>query len=154
VLLLLFPLGEGTSQYESSHDHVCPLAYCYRFSDRGFSEDHRAVDLNSPIGRDVFSSCYGQVIVSGIDAGTGYAKRVIIDCFLGTRTGYWHLNTIDIHTGDLVVRGEKIGTVGQTGWSDWPHLHFSIIDNGKFADPEDYIGINIIDKRLTEYLNG
>jgi len=55
-------LGEGTSQYESSHDHVCPLAYCYRFSDRGFSEDHRAVDLNSPIGRDVFSSCYGQVI--------------------------------------------------------------------------------------------
>jgi murein DD-endopeptidase MepM/ murein hydrolase activator NlpD len=154
VLLLLVPIEGEKREWGNRVDHICPLPYCYRFDDRGFSSNHKAVDLNSPIGRDVVSSCYGKVVVAGIDPETGYAKRIIIDCFYGTRTGYWHLDTTDTYGEDFVLQGEKIGTVGQTGWSDWPHLHFSIIDNGKFVDPEDYIGINSIDKRLTEYLNG
>jgi murein DD-endopeptidase MepM/ murein hydrolase activator NlpD len=76
---------------------------------------------------------YGRVSFTG-DYG-GYGKTVIIVHPDGYRTLYAHLNRIVVQKGQAVKMDEKIGTLGNTGRSTGPHLHFEIHRYGKIIDP-------------------
>jgi murein DD-endopeptidase MepM/ murein hydrolase activator NlpD len=60
---------------------------------------------------------------------------VSISSETGYRTGYAHLQTVLVNTGDLVQAGAQIGTVGSTGYSTGPHLHYEIWRDGVNIDP-------------------
>src|SRR5258706_395719 len=51
-------------------------------------------------------------------------RLVILDHGLGIHTAYFHLDTIAVSEGQLVERGQSLGTVGMTGRVTGPHLHF------------------------------
>jgi murein DD-endopeptidase MepM/ murein hydrolase activator NlpD len=53
-----------------------------------------------------------------------------------TRTFYAHCKKLLKSKGAKVKSGEKIATVGSTGWSTGPHLHFEVRLNGVYMDPE------------------
>ena len=68
------------------------------------------------------------------DAG-GYGNLVVITHRLGMTSHYAHLDRILVLPGRCVVAGDPIGTVGSTGRSTGPHLHFELRLRGALVDP-------------------
>ena len=68
-------------------------------------------------------------------SATGYGLHVIIDHDGGLSSLYGHLNSVLVESGDVVLAGEVIGTVGSTGNATGPHLHFEIRRDGIAEDP-------------------
>jgi len=52
---------------------------------------------------------------------------------------YLHLDTVDVSTGATVTQGQKIGTLGNTGRSDGPHLHLHTLSGGAVINPIDWM---------------
>lgn len=100
---------------------------------------HTGVDLGGRIGAPVYATGNGKVIVESNNRGSGYGVQVLIDHGFGYRTRYAHLNRALVTPGQQVVRGEKIGELGNTGRSSGPHLHYEVIYRGVPVDPINYL---------------
>jgi murein DD-endopeptidase MepM/ murein hydrolase activator NlpD len=94
---------------------------------------HSGIDLATARGTPVMATLPG--IATVILSATGYGLHVIIDHGGGLSSLYGHLDTVLIETGDAVMAGEVIGTVGATGNATGPHLHFEIRRDGIPEDP-------------------
>lgn len=96
---------------------------------------HKGTDIAKSGGCNIVAAQSGKVIVaSGNGAyNGGYGNYVIIDH--GTKDGvryttvYAHMKSVSVKKGDVVVKGQKIGYMGSTGWSTGTHLHFEIRRN-------------------------
>lgn len=100
---------------------------------------HPAIDVGSWTGSPVKASDSGYVVVSGGGWNGGYGNHVIIDHGNGFVTLYAHLNSIFVRAGESVSRGQQIGTVGNTGNSTGPHLHFEVRYQGAPQNPFSYL---------------
>jgi murein DD-endopeptidase MepM/ murein hydrolase activator NlpD len=114
-------------------------------------DNHRGIDINVPSFRDmdlgtpVYASASGQVIEiqdGNFDrnraCGAEQANFVKIKHANGIRSVYVHLrkNSVAVAVGQQVAAGQKIGEVGSSGCSPYPHLHFEVVDcNGNMLDP-------------------
>ena len=96
---------------------------------------HGGVDIAAPEGKPVRAARHGKVVYAG--KSDGYGNLVIIQHELGYYTFYGHLKEIKVEKGDLVETGQEIGTVGSTGRSTGPHLHFEIRRYNKKLNPDD-----------------
>lgn len=94
---------------------------------------HSGVDILAKIDTPVRAAESGKVIFVGEKGGLG--KAIVIDHGNGLRTVYGHLNRYLTAAGMNVVRGEIIAGAGNTGRSTAPHLHFTVMQNGKTIDP-------------------
>jgi murein DD-endopeptidase MepM/ murein hydrolase activator NlpD len=94
---------------------------------------HTGVDIAAKSGSTVRASQFGRVLYSGYRGN--YGKTVIIVHPQGYETLYAHLDKISVKRGQAVQQGDSIGTVGSTGRSTGPHLHFEVHQNGKLVDP-------------------
>ncbi len=85
----------------------------------------------------VLAAADGLVVFAGnSDDGCALpARAVIVDHANGYRTLYWHLDTLDVTTGQRVAQGEQLGTAGATGCAFGPHLHFQVQYLGRDIDP-------------------
>ncbi|MBN2551198.1 MAG: M23 family metallopeptidase [Spirochaetales bacterium] len=99
----------------------------------GDSEFHKGIDLAAPLGTEVIAARDGAVAQLGFDPILG--KMVIVDHEAGYQTIYGHLAEIHVQLNDEVRSGMIIGTVGTTGYSTGPHLHFEIRRRGASRDP-------------------
>ena len=63
---------------------------------------------------------------------------IIIDHGFGYKTLYAHMHTVDVKRNQEVKRGEFVGTIGNTGRSIAPHLHYEVRYNDKPVDPVNY----------------
>ncbi len=119
-------------------------------------EFHHGIDLAASAGAPVLATAAGRVTYAGRGAALGrswirYGRIVGIrhgDRFI---TLFGHLDTTEVRAGESVSRGERIGTVGATGWSVEPNLHYGVLrrraDGGYVAvDPR----IHILDYRWNE----
>ena len=66
-----------------------------------------------------------------------FGNYIEIDHGNGYKTAYAHLSRRHVKVGDRVIRGQKIGQVGNTGKSTAPHLHYEISYQKKHKDPTD-----------------
>ncbi len=94
---------------------------------------HSGVDILAKTDTPVRAAESGTVIFAGEKGGLG--KAVVIDHGNGLRTIYGHLNRFLTTNGRKVTRGEIIAGAGSTGRSTAPHLHFTVMQNGKTVDP-------------------
>jgi len=85
-------------------------------------------------GAAIFAAYSGVVVEAGYSDQGGYGRRVVIEHEYGRyQTLYAHLQTVLVKTGDMVLTGHKIGTMGgnvedkQRGASGGTHLHFEVI---------------------------
>lgn len=98
---------------------------------------HEGTDISTNTGTRVRTTAKGVVRAAGYDGDYGYMVR--IDHGNGMSTCYAHLSKITTKMGAEVSRGDVIGTVGSTGRSTGPHLHYEVRVNGKPVDPEKYL---------------
>ena len=94
---------------------------------------HSGVDILAKIDTPVRAAESGKVIFVGEKGGLG--KAIVIDHGNGLRTIYGHLNRYLTAAGMNIVRGEIIAGAGNTGRSTAPHLHFTVMQDGKNVDP-------------------
>lgn len=95
---------------------------------------HAGIDVEAPEGSPVESCWDGRVIFAG-DRGN-YGQMVIVEHEDGWRSYYGHNGSIDVQVGDEVRAGQVIATVGNTGRSTAPHLHFELRQRDMAWDPE------------------
>ena len=94
---------------------------------------HNGVDYGAPAGTPVRSVADGVVEAAGRQ--NGYGNVIQLQHGAGKTTIYAHLTKIDVRQGQRVEQGQRIGTVGATGWATGPHLHFEFRVGGRFQDP-------------------
>jgi len=94
---------------------------------------HTGVDIASPKGSDIFASEEGEVIYS--DWLESYGKIIILEHSNGYHSTYAHCSSLLVNVGDTVEKNQVIATVGATGNSTGPHLHFEIRKDGEAIDP-------------------
>ena len=94
---------------------------------------HNGIDFAAPKGTAVYSSAGGKVIFAGEWLITG--NTVIVEYLPGVFGLYFHLNEILVSQGDYVGKGEKLGTIGNSGLATGPHLHWEIWINGVPVNP-------------------
>lgn len=104
-----------------------------------FWSGHRAIDIGSWVGAPVKAADSGYVVLAGGGWNGGYGNHVIIDHGNGFTTLYAHLTSIFVKPGESVSRGQQIGTVGNTGNSTGPHLHFEIMYQGIQRNPYNWL---------------
>ena len=104
-----------------------------RFGPRGHAM-HTGLDYPAAHGTGVVAAGRGCVQSVGFDAG-GYGNLVVIEHRAGMTSWYAHLDSIAVRRGQCVVAGTPIGTVGSTGNSTGPHLHFELRLRGASIDP-------------------
>jgi len=88
---------------------------------------HNGVDIAASVGTPVLASASG-VVISAKSSGYngGYGNMVIISHAGNVQTVYGHLNSVNVSVGQTVSQGQTIGSVGNTGKSTGPHLHFEV----------------------------
>lgn len=101
---------------------------------------NQGLDLPAPVGTPVRAAAAGTVLAAGkLDENNGrYGTTIVIasgDGNEATQALYAHLDTTAVQPGAKVAAGQVIGTVGVTGFSTGPHLHFQLRQNGRAIDP-------------------
>ncbi len=94
---------------------------------------HTGVDFAAARGTPIKAANSGVVTYAGVKGG--YGNTVIIEHDNGIATLYGHIHEIKTRVGDRVNQGDLIATVGSTGLSTGPHLHFEVLKNGQKMNP-------------------
>lgn len=106
---------------------------------QSYSAYHPALDIAAPLGQGVFAIESGTVIVAASGWNGGYGTVVDIDHGNGLVSRYAHLNRLYVSKGDWVAKGQAIGTVGLTGITTGPHIHFELLLRGVRVNPLTYL---------------
>ncbi len=99
---------------------------------------HEGVDFMSETGSPVVTAAGGVVVYSS-DNHPEYGSMIEVDHGNGLLTRYAHLSKRLVKVGDVVLRGGKIGEVGNTGRSTGPHLHFEVRFKGAPQNPVRFL---------------
>lgn len=102
----------------------------------GIYKRHTGTDIGASYGAAIVAANSGTVTLAGWNSG--YGNCVIIDHGGGKATLYAHMSSYSVSKGQTVAKGQRIGSVGSTGNSTGPHLHFEVLINGAAVDPMQY----------------
>lgn len=103
----------------------------------GRTARHEGLDFAASRGTPIYAAAPG--IVTYSSRRGAYGNMVEIDHGLGMKTRYAHMYTMDVAVGDSVQYGEQIGTVGNTGRSTGPHLHYEVRVDGTPRNPMNFL---------------
>lgn len=95
---------------------------------------HRGMDIAGASGSPIHAALPGVVVETG--ESPIYGNYIRLDHGHGLQTAYSHCEAIVAQTGENLRKGELLGTVGSTGVSTGPHVHFEILVNGIYYNPE------------------
>ena len=98
---------------------------------------HYGIDIGAKRGTHVYASADG--VVKTAKRKYTFGKLIIINHGYGFETVYGHLHSYAVTPGQEVKRGDLIGTVGNTGRSTGPHLHYEVRINGTAVNPLDFM---------------
>lgn len=129
----------------SARPSAIPVPDAYLSSNFGWRIDpitglramHEGVDFVAPVGAPILASAGGIVVYS--DYHPGYGNMIEIDHGNGLVSRYAHASKRLVREGDIVLRGQKIGEVGDSGRSTGPHLHFEVLYRGVPQNPTRYL---------------
>ncbi len=135
---------EGKRDHLASSPSIWPAKgwltsrYGYRISPfTGSRQFHAGIDIAGASGTDVVAPARGRVTFAGKRGPLG--NSVTIDHGWGIKTKYGHSKELLVKQGDQVERGTRIATMGNSGRSTGPHLHYVVEVGGKTRNPLDYI---------------
>ena len=124
-------IGALRSPFEYRMPINGPISQGYRFY-------HRGLDITSPMGTPIKPVGPGIVKFTGFMAD-GHGNVVIVDHGDGLETLYAHMGKIYVGVGNAIDTNDSLGTVGLTGRTTGPHVHFEVIDRGVLVNPDNLI---------------
>ena len=122
--------------YPTSGTYSSPFGY-RRDPITGRSKLHNGIDISNKVGTAIFAAGTGIVTYSGYDGNFG--NVLIIDHGYGYESVYAHCKTLLYSPGDEVTKGEQVATMGTSGRTTGPHLHFEIRYNETPINPLKFI---------------
>ncbi len=106
--------------------------------------DHPGIDIAAPRGTEVVATADGYVSdLSHSNLLAGYGNMVELSHSANLSTRYAHLESILVKRGQKIKKGQVIGTLGNSGGSIAPHLHYEVLKKGKEQNPVYYFLQNI-----------
>lgn len=112
---------------------------------------HEGIDLVANRGADVYATADG-VVAEGTGRSKSEGNTVVINHAGGYSSVYEHLDNVNVSRGQKVRRGQKIGTVGMSGKSFAPHLHYEVMKDGVHQDPVNYFFASVDPLDYANYL--
>jgi murein DD-endopeptidase MepM/ murein hydrolase activator NlpD len=103
----------------------------------GGTKPHKGVDISAPPGTPILAPAAG--VVTYVGREWDYGLMICLDHGNGFSTAYGHLKELSVRTGDKVSMGQVIGTVGVSGNSTGPHLHYEVRIQGNPVNPLRYL---------------
>ena len=103
----------------------------------GRRQMHAGLDIAAASGTPIVAPARGRATFVGTKGPLG--RALVIDHGFGVRTMYGHTLEIFVKPGETVERGQRIASIGSTGRSTGPHLHYVVEVNGVPRNPLDYI---------------
>ena len=100
-------------------------------------QHHAGIDIAARMGTSIRAPARGRI--SSISSRGPLGNSLTLDHGFGVKTFYGHTDKILVGVGDTVDRGQEVATIGNSGRSTGPHLHYAIHVNGKARNPLDYI---------------
>ena len=116
------------------------LSSYYGMRDDPFTQTpamHKGIDFAGTEGDEVIATAAGIVTWSG--ERYGYGNLIEIDHGNGLVTRYGHNKELTVSVGEVVIKGQEIALIGNTGRSTGAHVHYEIIKNGTQIDPLPYV---------------
>ena len=113
---------------------------------------HTGIDFTAPKGVSIHATGNGK-IHSIKNMKSGYGTHVIIDHGYGYKTLYAHMGSVSVKVGQEVTRGQVIGTIGNTGTSTAPHLHYEVINQGEKVNPIHYCMDGLSDQEYQQLVS-
>ena len=98
---------------------------------------HNGVDMAAPSGSPILAAADGTVIAASYSGTMG--NYIMIDHGSDLISIYMHASSLNVSAGQEVGAGDRIGSVGSTGRSTGPHLHFGVRKNGAYVNPWSYL---------------
>ncbi len=136
-------LWDGTFSYPV--DDACirsPYGSIRSYNNGPYDSFHTGIDFGTCASNlNIYAAGAGRVVYTGQWFVRG--NSVVIDHGWGIYTGYWHQESVDVNTGDIVQEGQLIGTVGNTGRSTGSHLHWELLVNAVQVDPMQWMDMVI-----------
>jgi len=124
----LWPVvGRITSAFGDTRE--CPSS--------GGTKPHSGVDISVPLGTPVLAPADGVIRFAGRESE--YGRLVRVDHGNGFSTCYGHLKEFLVQVGDKIRKGQPVGTVGISGNSTGPHLHYEVLLHGNRTNPLQYL---------------
>jgi len=111
---------------------------------------HTGLDFSGQPGDSVFSPGSGEV--KTVETDPFYGRTIRITHNKHTETFFAHLQMTHVKSGDKIKRGQMIGTLGSSGKTTGPHLHYEILVNGEKLDPSE-IYLYELDRPFLAQLN-
>jgi len=112
---------------------------------------HYGLDFCAKMGTPIIATGDGTVIKAEFNNG-GYGNVIVIDHDFGYNTLYAHMQKMIAPVGSKVKRGQIIGTVGSTGRSAGPHVHYEVHKNGRQVNPIHYIYTNMSQDEYIDFV--
>lgn len=103
----------------------------------GKKDFHAGIDISNRKGTNILATANGKISFAA--RKSHYGNLITIDHGYGKATRYGHLKKILVKRGQKVKRGDVIATLGNTGKSTGPHLHYEVLINGAPVNPLKYI---------------
>jgi len=108
---------------------------------------HNGIDVAGKEGAKIIATAEG--IVTWAEERSGYGNLIEIEHGNGLITRYGHCQSIAVKVGQQIKQGDSLGTIGSTGRSTGPHIHYEVIKNGVKINPMKYVRLS----RLASNLN-
>jgi len=112
---------------------------------------HEGIDFSAPVGTLVRATADGTV-ERVVRSGRGLGNQILIDHGYGYKTLYACMDDMDVRRGQKVKRGEAIGTVGDSGLSVAPHLHYEVHLHGEPVNPINYFFLEITPREYDQLI--
>ncbi len=127
-------LWEGTFIMPVEGELTTDFAEIRYVNNEKSSSRHSGLDLAAPLGTEVKAPNNG-IVTFAMEGLLSPGNTVVIDHGMGLFTSYYHLDTINVKKGDKITKGTVIGTVGTTGFSTGPHLHYAVSIYNTYVNP-------------------
>lgn len=101
---------------------------------------HRGLDLAFGYGVSILATANGKVTEVDFDE-KGFGHYVVIRHNYGFKTKFAHLQRVDVRAGQEIAQGEAIGTMGNSGLSTGPHLHYEVMIGSQLVDPVKFLNM-------------